>query len=477
MALGAGDFEAAELLAGLRVLRAAQKAAPYPAYAVRRRWLAALGDLLRAEQDNLCAAASADFGHRSPHDTLLGDVWVTQKQLAYVQDHLLSWMEAKPSPTPLTLAPGSSRVLSQPRGVVLVIAPWNYPVMLALTPLIAALAAGNRVVLKLSEHTPRTSQLLATALRQRLGPDVVLPVLGGVEAGRAVTQLDVDLILYTGSTAVGREVARAAAERLIPVVLELGGKSPAILGPDYPLETFVRRVLQGKCFNAGQTCVAPDYLLVPRGRVPSLLQAFEREFARRFPSILHNPDYTAVASERRASRLRQLHDEAVTQGARSLVLNPANEEVWSGTKLPLTLLWDVPAECVLLQEELFGPLLPIVEYTDLDEALHYVAERPQPLALYYFDLDSTRRERVLRETQSGGVTLNDTLMHFIADPLPRGGVGASGMGAYQGEAGFLTFSHQKPIFDQARLAGTGLLNPPYRGISNWVTRFLLRLGR
>jgi coniferyl-aldehyde dehydrogenase len=455
-------------------LRAAFHRDPYPAFERRETWLLALRRLLDDLREPLCEAVTTDFGHRAREETLLGDFWVTRRQLAYTLSNLDTWMQPQAAEVPLTLLPGRAFTLAQPRGVVGVLAPWNYPVMLALTPLIGALAAGNRVLLKLSEHTPKTSELLANALSERLGEDVVAPILGDADVGRMIPGLDLDLILFTGATDVGREVARAAAERLTPVILELGGKCPAILGPGYPVSTFAKRVVQGKCFNAGQSCVAPDYVLVERGREQAVIDAIANEVRARFPTLRDNPDYTSVAGVRRFGRLQSLRDEALAAGAQAIVINPGNETLEGTTKLPLTLLTGTPDSCRVMQEEIFGPLLPVVGYTGLEEALAYVSARPRPLALYYFDDRADRVKEVIERSMSGGVTVNDTLLHFITDSLPRGGVGRSGMGCYQGHAGFLAFSHVKPVFQQARINAARILSPPYAGFTARVVDWLLR---
>jgi acyl-CoA reductase-like NAD-dependent aldehyde dehydrogenase len=361
----------------------------------------------------------------------------------------------------------------QPKGVVGIISPWNYPFMLAVEQLAGALAAGNRVLLKLSEHTPRTSALLAAEIGKRLPNDLVRVFSGGADEGAALSRLPLDHLLFTGSTSVGRQVYQAAAEQLTPVTLELGGKSPAILHQSFPVERFACSVLNGKCFSAGQTCVAPDYALVPRGSERAVERALGALFETRFPHLLHNPDYSSLASDARRDRVRRLVEQAVRLGARSVELNPRSETFDSGRKLPLTLLFDVPQGADVLHEEIFGPVLPIVAYDSLSDAIAYVNERPRPLALYYFDDHPGRVAQVLAETVAGGVTINDTLVHFICDDLPRTAVGDSGVGGYHGRMSFEVFSHSKSVFHQSRVNAVALLTPPYRKRLDWILRWLI----
>lgn len=457
-----------------RCLRQGHQTDRYPALATRRAWLGRLRRLLLRLRDPLTEAVSADFGHRSPIDSLLGEVWVTLEQIDFLSRHVAKWMRPEREKTPWWMLPARSYTVAQPRGVVGIIAPWNYPVMLALSPLAGALAAGNRALLKLSEHTPRTSALLADALGEAFDSNVLQVVQGGREMGQAMAALPLDLLLFTGSTQVGREVARTAAENLVPVVLELGGKCPAILTHDYPARHFADRIIQGKCFNAGQSCVAPDYLLVPRQRRTEVVRALVESVARSFPLMVGNPDYSAIAGAGRKQRLLKLLEEAQNAGAQVIEVNPANERFEGSPKLPLHLLLDVPADCRAMSEELFGPLLPIVEYGVLDEAVEYVNQRPEPLAAYLFSRSRRDVVQVLRQLTCGGITINDTLLHFISSPLPRSPVGASGHGAYHGRQSFETFSARKAVVHQARWSAVGALSPPYGAKARQFLRWTLR---
>jgi acyl-CoA reductase-like NAD-dependent aldehyde dehydrogenase len=468
--------EAERVRARFDALREAYEADRFPPLAERLRWLDALEEVLQRNVDDLALAISEDFGHRSVHDSKLGDLWLSLSQIRFVRSHLPSWIKPHRSAPLLVFRPAKARVAPQPLGVVGIIAPWNYPIMLAVAPLAGALAAGNRVMLKLSEHAPRTGELLAKLIRSVLPEDLVSVVLGGPDAGKAVSELPFDHLLYTGGTEIGKKIAEAAARNLVPVTLELGGKCPAILHEAFPVDKFAERIAQGKCYSAGQSCVAPDYVLVPHDRVSDVVDALRREVSERFPTLRDNPDYSSVAGMPRKQRLIELRDQAVAAGARAIEINPASESLDGTQKLPLTLLLDVPDGTDVMRQEIFGPLLPIVPYQGLDDAIAFVNARPRPLALYYFDYDSERIRKVLQRTVSGGVTVNDTLLHFLCDDLPRSAVGASGYGAYLGRRSFDLFSHNKSVLYQSRISGVGLFAPPYGPSVDWILRRVLRVG-
>lgn len=473
MAELAAQTTAPALQQALLRLRAASRAEPFPTYDLRLDLLQRLLSMLRTSGGDFRAAISLDFGHRSPYDTQLGEVWLTVNQLQQAISELKSWMKPTRRKVNLAFWPARARTQFQPLGVVGILAPWNYPLMLPLTPLVGALAAGNRVMLKLSEHTERTSGLLAQRLREALGDEWVQVVQGDAEVGAAFSRLPFDHLFFTGSTAVGKQVALAAAENLVPTTLELGGKSPAILHAGFDLERFASRIVQGKCYSAGQSCVAPDYLLVPQGSEDAVVRALSARVAHCYPTLVNNPDYTAVNGKARRARLEALCEDAENKGARRVTVNPAGDDFAGSPKFPLTLLLGVTGDARVLHEEIFGPVLPIVPYHTLDAAIAYVNERPRPLALYYFDTNPQRIQRVLERTVSGGVTVNDTLMHFLNDDLPRGGVGASGYGRYHGQDGFKTFSHEKAVFEQASLNGTPLFAPPYGKHIDRILRLLV----
>jgi acyl-CoA reductase-like NAD-dependent aldehyde dehydrogenase len=463
---------------GLADLFAAQRAAfarePYPDAATRDRRLAALEALLSGHAEAIARAVAGDFGHRSVHETRLLELFPSLEAVRHARRHLRRWMRPQRRATSRWFLPGRSSVLAQPLGVVGIIVPWNYPVYLALGPLVAALAAGNRALVKMSELAPATAALLDELVRAAFAPDEVAIVTGDADVGRAFAALPFDHLLFTGSTGVGRAVMRAAAENLTPVTLELGGKSPALVAPDYPIGHAAERILIGKLMNAGQTCIAPDYALVPAARMREFVAATQAAAAAAYPDPLRSPDYTTIVDARHFERLAGYVAEARAQGAEVVTLPDGAAPDPATRRFPPTLLLGAPESCRVMREEIFGPILPLVPYADLDAALAYVNARPRPLALYCFDRDAARVRRVLTETVAGGVTVNDTILHIAQDDLPFGGVGASGMGHYHGRDGFLAFSKQKGVFRQARWNAMALFKPPYGKTFERLVNFLLR---
>jgi acyl-CoA reductase-like NAD-dependent aldehyde dehydrogenase len=437
--------------------------------------LGALAEALVRHADDFAKAIAADFGHRSPHETKLADLYPVIASLRHARKNFRRWMKPRRRPIQWMFQPGTGRILHQPLGVVGIVSPWNYPVQLALSPLAGALAAGNRVMIKPSEMTPRTSALMENVIADVFAPAEVVVVQGGPDVARAFTLLPFDHLLFTGSTQVGREVMQAAAGNLVPVTLELGGKSPSLIAPDYPVGKAAERVAVGKLFNAGQTCIAPDYVLVPRDKEDAFVAAYRDAVSRLYPTLAGNPDYTAIISERHHARLRHLVADARERGAHVHEINPGGEALDEAhRKLAPVVLTDVPEHAQVMQEEIFGPILPVVAYDDVDKACGFINSRPHPLALYLFSHDRTLTERVLAGTRSGGVAINDTLLHCVQEELPFGGVGTSGMGAYHGEAGFRTFSHARSVFRQARFNGAGMTKAPYGGRMNRLLSMLLR---
>lgn len=451
---------------GLRERFEAQRRAfstePFPSFAVRKARLERLLALTERHEAAICEAIDTDFGGRSPHETRVAELLVVRAGIRHALSQLKAWMRERRVPTSLHFRPGKNRLLPQPLGVVGIVSPWNYPFQLAIAPLTAALAAGNRALLKPSELTPGHSDLLARLVGEHFTPDEVHVVTGDADVGKAFVALPFDHLFFTGSTAVGREVAQAAAANLTPVTLELGGKSPAILDPSCDLDAAVSSVAYGKLLNAGQTCIAPDYLLVPAGQSRAVADRLAKAMAGLYPTLCGNPDYTAIVSARHYERLRTMVAEARGAGAEIVEINPAGETLETGDrKFPPILVIGATPDCRLLREEIFGPILPILEYDGVAEAIDYVNRGDRPLALYWFGRDRGNRRRILRETSAGGVTINDCLLHIAQEEQPFGGVGASGMGAYHGQWGFRTFSKEKPIFIQSRLNGSALLRPPY----------------
>ncbi|WP_095109118.1 coniferyl aldehyde dehydrogenase [Pseudomonas sp. Irchel 3E20] len=446
-----------ELLKLFHAQRQAYAAHPMPPAAQRQQWLKALGDVLNSERQALIAAISEDFSNRSADETLLAELMPSLHGIHYASRHLKAWMKPSRRKVGLAFQPASAKVVYQPLGVVGVIVPWNYPLYLAIGPLVGALAAGNRVMLKLSEATPATGQLLKTLLARVFPQDLVCVVLGEAEVGMAFSRLPFDHLLFTGATSIGKHVMRAAAENLTPVTLELGGKSPAIVSSDVPLKDAAERIAFGKTLNAGQTCVAPDYVLVPQERVGSFVEAYRQAVRGFYPTLVDNPDYTAIINDRQLNRLNGYISDATSKGALLVPLFEQNQ----GRRLGHSVLLNVSDEMTVMQDEIFGPLLPIVPYSGLDQAFAYINQRPRPLALYYFGYDKAEQQRVLQETHSGGVCLNDTLLHVAQDDLPFGGIGPSGMGQYHGHEGFLTFSKAKGVLVKQRLNAARLIYPPY----------------
>jgi acyl-CoA reductase-like NAD-dependent aldehyde dehydrogenase len=474
--MGTYEIEAADAsLAPLHArLREAAACDPHPGWRARDARLAALERLVGENVPAIAEAISHDFGHRSPHETQLLEIFPSLEGIRYARRHLKSWMRPERRAVSPWFWPGRARVLHQPLGVVGIIVPWNYPLYLAVGPLTAALSAGNRAMVKMSEYTPATSELFARLAAKYFAADEVAVVQGDAEVAQAFARLPFGHLLFTGSTRVGYSVMRAAAENLTPVTLELGGKSPAILGPDYPLEKFAERVMVGKTMNAGQTCIAPDYVLVPAGQAREFIAAARGVVDACYPDILRTPDYSSIISERHYQRLLGLVEEARGQGAEAVPLSSAGQPDAATRRIPPLALMNVTAGMQVMQEEIFGPILPVVPYRDLDEALAYVNARPNPLALYYFDHDRGRIGHVLEQTLSGGVTINDTILHIAQDSLPFGGVGESGKGHYHGFEGFEAFSKKKAVFFQSRVNGMGLFKPPYGRLFERMVKLLIR---
>lgn len=443
-------------------------------YAQRMDALTRLLDATRRWEGRVADAIDADFGSRSRHETALAEIFVVVAHIKYLQKHLKGWMKPSRRHVDMLFRPGTNTVFYQPLGVIGVIAPWNYPFQLAMVPLASALAAGNRVLIKPSEIAPRIADVMTELVAEVFSPRVVGVVTGGPEVGIAFSRLPFDHLLFTGSTGVGRHIMRAAAENLTPVTLELGGKSPTIVHGDFPITKAAERTAVGKLLNAGQTCIAPDYVLCPRDQVDAFVDAFSEVVRRCYPTLADNPDYTAIVNETHYRRLAGYVAEAQAADVRVIEINPAGEALApEARKLAPTLVVDPPDELRVMQDEIFGPVLPIVPYDHLDDAIRYVNERPRPLALYYFDRDRERVRRVLHETVSGGAAINETMLHIAQDDMPFGGVGPSGMGAYHGREGFETFSHRKSVFRQSRVNTIGLLLPPYGGKVDRLLDFMI----
>lgn len=461
----------ADLAPALQRLRDAWQACK-PDAAQRKQDLQRLRDALKERMEEMADAIAADFGHRSRDESRIADGMTVLNDIDHLRKHLRRWMQPRHVGVGWRFLPARAQLRPMPLGVVGVIAPWNYPVNLALIPLATAIAAGNHVYLKPSEHTPRTSEFLRRLLASVFPAERVAVATGGPGVGAAFAALPFDHLVFTGSTAVGRKVMAAAAPNLTPLTLELGGKSPAIIADDYPIERAAARLATGKWFNGGQTCIAPDYVLVPAARRDALVDALRAEVHARYGSALSNlGDYTRIVNDGQYARLQGYLEDAQARGIETITLaggaDPAQR------LMPPTLLLDPGDDARVMQEEIFGPLLPIKTYRTLDEAIAYVNAHDRPLALYPFSHDRATVERVLQRTLAGGVSVNDTLFHFAVSGLPFGGVGPSGMGAYHARAGFDAMSKQLPILWQARRSGGDLLKPPYSK-AKWLLDLIVR---
>ena len=451
------------------------RAHPMPTLEDRLLVLQRLRTSLLRYKDDLVQSVSADFGHRSSDETLFAEVMTTLESIKYHERHLAQWMRPqKRSVNPLHL-PAKARVVYQPLGVVGVIVPWNYPVFLALGPLTAAVAAGNRVMIKMSGFTPATASVMSCLLAEVASPDVIAVCAGRGEISEAFARLPFDQLTFTGSTEVGKKIMAAAAEHLTPVLLELGGKSPAIIHDSYPVDTAAGRIAFGKCWNAGQTCVAPDYVICNHSRLQDFVRAMQKHVQAMYPTMRENPDYTAIINEKQHSRLKNLLQDARQKGATLVEINPGHDDFSQTQKMPLTLILGVTPEMLVMQQEIFGPILPVMGVTSLDEALEFVRHRPRPLALYYFDHHPSRIAFVSEQTHSGGLGVNEVLSHVGIEDLPFGGVGASGMGRYHAHEGFLTYSNAKAVLEKSRIYPLHYFLPPFnKGLHKFLKSYFLR---
>ena len=454
--------------------RTAFRRHPFPLPRVRQEHLRRLEHLLLSHEQAICESISTDFGHRSEVETRMLELFPSLNSLRHARRHVARWMQPERRRSGIWFKPGRAEIRYQPLGVVGIIVPWNYPLYLAIGPVASALAAGNRVMLKLSEFTPTFGGLFARLIRDNFSDDHIFVCTGDAQVGRAFSALPFDHLLFTGSTAVGRDVMATAARHLTPVTLELGGKSPALIAPDYEIAIAARRIMFGKLVNAGQTCIAPDYVLAPTEKIEELVAAL-RSAAVKFFKSTDSADYTSIVNDRHFARLEAIIADARTHGARIEVLLPAGSSSSRPRRFAPVALIGGHRSMRAHQEEIFGPILPIVGYRTRDEAIAYINDGPKPLALYVFDANKTRADELLATTASGGVTLNDTLLHVGQEDLPFGGVGDSGMGRYHGIDGFRTFSQTRSVFRQSRVASTSLMYPPYGRLT--MRLLALMLGR
>lgn len=455
------------MMATLQRQRDAFTAARPEPLSVRKDRLKRVIAMMKETGEDFARAISRDFGHRSHEQSLMTDIMPSVTAAKYCLKHMDAWAKTeKRKPNfPLGLFGAKAELRYEPKGVVGVVSPWNFPVGLTIGPVAQAFAAGNRVMIKPSEFTEDTSALMKEVFARYFAEDEMAVFTGGPDVGQAFCSLPFDHLLFTGATSVGKHILRAAADNLVPVTLELGGKSPTILGRSANIERAGERIAMGKMLNAGQICLAPDYMIVPQELEDRAIGAVSNAVSAMYPTLLNNDDYTSVVNARHRDRIQGLIDDAKAKGAEAIEVNPGNEDfsASNGHKMPLTILRNVDDDMKVMQDEIFGPVLPIKTYKGIDEAIDYVNAHDRPLGLYYFGEDARERERVLTRTISGGVTVNDVIMHVSMDDLPFGGVGPSGMGSYHGPEGFKTFSHARsvytqPKFDLAKLAG---LKPPY----------------
>ncbi len=447
--------------------RAAFTAAMPEALSIRRDRIDRAIALLVDHKDAFAKAVSADFGHRSTEQTLMTDIMPSVGALKHARKHFEAWSrdEKRKAMFPLGLLGAKAKVVYQPKGVVGVIAPWNFPIGMVMVPMAGILAAGNRAMVKPSEFTERVADLFAEVVPQYFAEEEMAVFTGGVEVGSAFSKLAFDHLIFTGATSVGKHIMRAAADNLVPVTLELGGKSPTFIGRSADKAKAGQRIAMGKMMNAGQICLAPDYLMVAKEQENAVIESVKSGVATMYPSLLANDDYTSVVNGRNYERLQGYLADAKEKGAEVIEVNPAGEDFASsnGNKMPLTILRNVNDDMKVMQEEIFGPILPVMTYDSIDQAIDYVNAHDRPLGLYYFGNDKAEEDKVLTRTISGGVTVNDVLFHNAMEDLPFGGIGPSGMGNYHGQDGFKTFSHMRAVYRQPGLdiAGMSGFKPPY----------------
>ena len=456
----------------LQVQRQAYLDNPYPSFDERRDNLLKLEQILVDNQEAIAEAICNDFGNRSIHESKLLELFPSIDGIRYARKRLKKWMKPQRRDVSIWFAGARNRILPQPKGVVGVVVPWNYPLFLGIGPLTSALAAGNRCMVKMAANSSGLCNLLHELVAAEF-KESTLAVLPGVR-GSDFTTLPFDHVIFTGSADTGRTVMRAAAENLTPVTLELGGKSPTIVAEDFDLELAAGRILFTKFMNAGQTCVAPDYLYLPESKQDEFVEAARRVMAKRYPDI-SNGQFTAVIDESSFTRLVDTLADAQNSGATVVNLAPGHEPDTDKRLLPPHLVLEPSDNTTIMREEIFGPLLPIRTYKDIDQVLDFINRRDRPLGLYLFSNDKALQDKVIRGTISGGVSINDCSFHVAQHDMPFGGIGASGMGHYHGHEGFVEFSKMRPIFSQFRFSALPLLYPPYGKLFNTLYKLMIRL--
>ena len=451
-----------ELHVTFQIQRAAYDVAPFAEWDERRNRLERLRTLLEQNETAIETAIDSDFGGRPRIETQITEIFPSLSEIRGAIKHGKRWMRPRSAGVSKWFLPARANVVPRPLGVVGIIVPWNYPLFLAVSPLVAALAAGNRAMVKMSEFTPAFSQLFQRLIAGAFRPNELAVITGDADIAAQFSALPFDHLLFTGSTSVGRKVMGAASQNLTPVTLELGGKSPAVIAPGYPIDRAVQRVVAGKLLNAGQTCIAPDYALVPRSQVAAFVESAKRQAHAMYPAGLADTDYCSIVNVHQYERLTGYLEQARAAGASVVPLFDGADRKYSTHRLAPAIVVDPPRELDLMRDEIFGPVLPVVPYDDVKDAIAFVNAQPRPLAMYWFDNDGKRAESALKSTHAGGVCFNETLMHAAQEDLPFGGVGASGMGHYHGRWGFDTFSKLTPVFRQSRFNGMNLFLPPYK---------------
>jgi coniferyl-aldehyde dehydrogenase len=439
----------------LAVQKAAQLRDGIPSADVRANRIERCIGLLVDHAEQIADALAQDFSARARETSLMTDVAASIGPLKEAKANLVKWMrpeKRKTTPALLGVFGAKAELRYQPKGVVAIISPWNFPVNLTFGPLAQVLAAGNRAMIKPSELTPATSELMRVMFAKAFSEEEIAVIVGGPDVGQSFSRLAFDHMIFTGGTSIGRHVMRAAAENLVPVTLELGGKSPVVISRSADMATAAERIMVGKTLNAGQICLAPDYVYVSEDQVDGLVQGLQQAATKMYPTIRDNPDYTAIVTPRHFDRVTALVDDARAKGATVIEINPAGEDFKSqnGRKIPPTLILNATEDMRVMQEEIFGPVLPIKTYKDVKDAIAYINANDRPLGFYYFGTDTAEQELVLTNTTSGGVTINDVIFHVAMEDLPFGGIGPSGMGSYHGYDGFKEFSHARAVYSQLK---------------------------
>ena len=454
----------------LRKQKEALKRNGIPTVKQRQAALTTLSKMVGSNSDRIIKAVQEDFGHRSPHETILSEVFAVIGEAKTVRGKLKKW--TKPVKPGFGGLPGG-KMIYQPKGVVGIMGAWNYPVQLVMSPLIGALSAGNHAMIKPPDVTPRTAEVIKDLIAENFDEEYITVITGEVQSSIQFSELPFDHLIYTGNTEIGRRVMMAAAKNLTPVTLEMGGKSPTIIADNFPVEKAIARLMMGKSMNAGQTCIAPDYVMLSKHRVQEFADKFAVAAKKRYPSIANNQDITWIVNDRHYSRVQSMIEDARDKGANVIQANPKNEQIPAGKRvIPLTVITNVTEDMRVMQEEIFGPVLPVKGVDSVDEALNYVADGPRPLALYYFDSDKKQAEKIMEKSYSGGACVNDAMVHIANLNMPFGGTGDSGLGHYHGFDGFIEFSHKKSIqFSSARFSPTALAGRPY---PKWLYGLLQR---